>query len=136
MKAFSDEEMQKMLEQGTLLKDHEFPVNQKEELEAYNFLFKELKKEPDGGLPYDFSVKVVSKVAQKVSFKSDIKTYLLALVVLILSVTGLNYLSSYFDYSLSVQFNHLIMPYKWIIIFAAVMFFTIQYLDQKLVKKI
>lgn len=132
MKAFSDEELQKMLEQNEFIAKGELSPEQQKEVDAYNFLFRELEKEPSGGLSYGFSAKVVSKIEVKKSFISDIKVYVFAAILLVLSIAGTYYLSSYLGHPLTV---HIVWPYKWILIFVSITLVLVQYLDQKMIKR-
>lgn len=136
MKAFSDEEIQKMLEQQEFIAKEELSPDQQKEIDAYTFLFQELKKEPLGSLYYGFSAKVVSKIEVKKSFISDIKVYVFAAILFVLSITGTYYLSLYIGHPFNIQLTHTIWPYKWIIIFISITLVLVQYIDQKLIKNL
>jgi hypothetical protein len=136
MKELTDEDIQKLLDQGGSRDGAGLSAHEREELKLYDFLFQELKKEPEGSLPYDFNTKVLSALEAKTSIKTDLRTYLVAISLLLLSLTGVYYLSSYLGHPLNWQLRHLVLPYKWILIFALILLFAVQYLDQKMVKRI
>jgi hypothetical protein len=136
MKKLSDEDIQKLLDQGGPWNGAGHSAHEREEIKSYEFLFQELKKEPEGSLPYDFNTKVLSALEAKTSIKTDLRIYLVAILLLLLSLTGIYYLTSYLGHPLNWQVTHLVLPYKWILIFASILLFVVQYLDQKMVKRI
>lgn len=136
MKELRDKDIQKLLEQGGSWEDAGLSAHEQDEIKLYDFLFQELKKEPEGSLPYDFNAKVLSALRAKTSIKTDLKIYLIAIVLLLSSLTGIYYLSSYSGHPLNGQVTRAILPYKWVLVFASILLFTVQYLDQKMVKKI
>ena len=135
MKVLSDEEIQQMLEHKKYTIKEALSPDQQKEIDAYNFLFRELKKEPVGGLSYSFSAKVVAKIEAKKSLRSDVKVYVFAAIFLILSITGTYFLSKYVEHPFNSRFINMILPYKWILIFVSVILVLIQYLDQILIKR-
>lgn len=136
MKVWRDEEIQKMLEQGTTGNDANLSADQNEDLEAYKILFKELKREPTGDLPYNFSKNVISQLQNKTNKASNFKLYLLLAILLIVG-SALFYLLllNYNDQIISPIFQ-IVLNYKWPLLFCLISILTIQYLDEKLLKQV
>lgn len=136
MKAWSDEDIQKMLEQGTTENDTNFSTDQKEDLEAYKILFKELKREPAGDLPYNFSKNVALQLQKETNKASNLKLYLLLAILLIVGSALFYLLLSYYNDQIISPIFQIVLSYKWPLLFCLISIFTIQYLDEKLLKQV
>ncbi len=135
MKKLHDDEIQKLLEESLSATDTELSASQKEDFEIYRRLFQALKKGPEGGLPYNFSAKVAKSVQAATSRTSDVKFYILVLLILIPITVGAYTLLSFVNHQVASQLVKAILAYKWALLFALISLFTIQFLDQKLIKE-
>lgn len=135
MKVWSDEEIQKMLEQGESWNDTDLSAAQKEDLEAYKMLFEDLKREPAGNLPYNFSKNVVLQLQNQTNRTSNFKFYLLLVILLVAGSAMFYLLLLYNDDQIIPPIFHAIISYKWPLLFCLSSVFIIQYLDYKLVKE-
>jgi len=130
MKKLTDEDLQRMLEDGS-----DTPVSNKEDLEAYRLLFTELSKEPNINLPHNFASRVAAQVQAKSNRGSVMQFYLL-LGTGIAAITAVIYsLLLFTNYTIVSSFKVAIGPYKWAIGFIILSLLIIQYVDQKLVKE-
>jgi hypothetical protein len=103
-----------------------------EELQQWfdDVLFASLKKEPERGLPYDFSARVMQQVKADVKKRNDLKWDVLALFIFAVIAAGI--------YGFMLTFSPKALPsllaYKWIFLMVPFVFIVIQAIDQKLVK--
>ena len=102
-----------------------------EDAKSYSTLFDLLKTEPEGGLPYDFSAKVVRSVEAQTAKKHELKYNLLAALIFVLVLVIAWYAVAIYNPKLSAG----VSPYKWFLLAAPLVFVAIQYLDQQLVKR-
>ena len=132
-KKWSDEELQRMLEDDAA--GAGAPPASEKDLAAYKLLFDALKKEPAGGLPYDFSAKLTRKISAEKNRRGDITFYAWAAILAVATI-GLAWLTlSFINKDNASQFATMLLKYKWIFIFMVGGFLAVQYLDQKLVKE-
>lgn len=136
MKVWNDENIQKLLEQGEPWDDTDLSTKQKEELEAYKFLFAELKKEPAGSLPRNFSKNVVSQLQNEGNRAANFKFYLLVVTLLIGTLVLFYLLMLYNEGRVIPPIFYAITSYRWALLFCLVGLTLIQYLDYKLVKAV
>lgn len=94
-----------------------------------------LETEPMEGLPYNFASKVRSSVQVEVNRKKDIRFYLMAFGGLILGFASFYGLLSVVNVDAGNAFIDIVFRYKWLLVFASVVFMAILYVDQKLVKE-
>jgi len=125
MKEMNDDELQRWFESKRVQGE---PTT--EDGKAYSSLFEALSKEPERGLPYDFSAKVMQQVKADVKRRNDLKWNILAFAIFALIVAGV--------YGLVLTFDPKTLPsllaYKWIFLMVPAVFIAIQSIDQKLVK--
>jgi len=125
MKEMNDDELQQWFEgkpaQGEPGAD---------DAKAYSALFEALGKEPERGLPYDFSARVMQRVKADVKRRNDLKWNILTFAIFAVILAGI--------YGLVSIVNPKALPsllaYKWIFLMVPVLFIAIQSVDQKLVK--
>jgi nitrate reductase NapE component len=129
MKDWNDEELQRMLEQGKL------PLEEGEDLEAYELLFKALKKGPEVGLSRNFAANVVARVQGKASRRDVVKFYLLALGIIAVASIGVYTIFMRINQHAASWLTNSIASYKWALVFLLVSVFVIQYVDRKVVKR-
>ena len=136
-KKWSDEELQRMLDNGPHANGAEVPPASEQDLAAYKLLFDALKKEPAGGLPYDFSANLLRKIEMEKNPRvADIKFYAWAAILAVAAI-GLAWVTlGLINKENASQFGTMVLKYKWIYIFMVGGFLTVQYLDQKLVKEV
>lgn len=126
MKELNDDELQQWLEGGKTP-----PAGESDDIKAYNALFDLLKAEPEDGLPYDFSAKVIRSVETQTQRKSEFKYNLLAAIIFIVILV-----SAWFSVNIyNPQLSAALLPYKWLLLSAPLIFIIIQYLDQRLIKR-
>ena len=135
MKKLNDDEIQKLLEEGLAKPDEEISATEQEDIKAYQFLFENLRKEPEEGLPYNFAAKVRLRVQEKINRTSDIKLYLYAAVIGIAGFGIAYMLLVFYNQQAASKFYSAISGFKWVFVLALISFLAIQYLDQKLVKE-
>ncbi len=135
MKELHDDDIQKLLEQSSSATNTELSASQKEDFEIYRHLFQALKKGPEAGLPYNFSAKVAKSVQVKTSRTNDFKFYVLVLLILIPLIMGAYLLLFFINHQVAFQLVNTMLTYKWVLLFALISLFTIQFLDQKLIKE-
>lgn len=136
MKVWSDEDIQRLLEQETSVDDTDLSADQKEDLDAYKMLFAELKREPAGSLPYNFSKNVVLQLQNQTKPTSNFKFYILLVILLIVGSAMFYLLLLYNDDQIISPIFQTIISYKWPLLFCLISIFIVQYLDEKLVKHI
>src|ERR1700759_4217283 len=126
MKELNDDELQQWLESPKGI-----PSAASDDVKAYSTLFDLLKAGPEGGLPFDFSAKVTRLVATQQKRKNELKYNLVAAVIFIALLICAWYSIKIYNLALSID----LLPYKWVLLLAPLVFITIQYLDQQLVKR-
>ena len=128
MKEMDDEELQRLLEQKTQLPDNA-PLNK--DADAYRTLFEALSKEPEKGLSYDFSGKVVRHIQAEAKRGADLKFNIIAAALFIVAIAV-----ACFALSVSNPIQEsLLLKFKWVLLLLPVIFVAIQYFDQKLVRE-
>ena len=105
------------------------------ELKAYQTVFDTLNQRPSAGLPYKFSSSVIGEIQRrqvaKNQFKAQLMVPLFVGIGLLLCYLGLYKADPHYGKT----FLQLADSYKWAIIFAVLVFFIIEFLDFKFVKK-
>jgi len=130
MNDWNDEELQRMLEQN------ELPLEKGEDLEAYQLLFKELRKAPEVGLSRNFAANVVARIQGKASRRDVVKFYLLALGIIAVAIIGVYAIFMRINQHASSWLTNSIASYKWALAFLLISVFLIQYVDRKVVKRV
>jgi hypothetical protein len=126
MKSLTDQEIQELLEKG-------MNSNAAEEgFKTYELLFKELKKEPDTGLPYDFSAKVTAQLRLQQDLKPGFKYYLLALIIACVVISGVWMALITLRHTYADEISGMLIKYKWAMIFSLLCFLVIKYFDHQL----
>jgi hypothetical protein len=132
MKKITDEEIQSWLEENGHKSDDTSTIDAK----TYYLLFDLLSTEPVTGLPYDFSAKVKRKVQAETMRNSELRSYLLLLVVVSVIMGFIYSLFLLLKPQLGSEFLIIAAEYKWVFVLGLFSFLTIQYLDQVLIKSI
>ena len=130
----TEEEIQQLLEQGLPLPGGDLPPSSEADINAYRSLFDALKKEPPGGLPYDFSAKLVRRLQAEQGGAADGRFYLWVLFGLLVAVGGVCVYLATQSRETAAQMTGVVFKYKWGLIFALAGFLIVQWLDQRLVK--
>ena len=125
MKEMNDDELQRWFESKRVQGE---PTT--EDGKAYSSLFEALSKEPERGLPYDFSAKVMQQVKADVKRRNDLRWNLLAVAIFAVILAGIYGIISV----VSPKALPSLMVYKWIFLVIPALFIAIQSIDQKLVK--
>jgi hypothetical protein len=132
MKKLTDEEIQKLLEQSLNIPDE---LDGDDDTKAYQLLFDGLREEPEAGLPYNFSKKVVAQVQHARNHRQDVKLYVFMAIGIVFGVAIVAAFIAVFNYKAGVQLVTILDTYKWVVIFMIAGVLGIQYLDQGLLKK-
>jgi hypothetical protein len=130
----TEEEIQQLLEKGLPLPGGDLPPSSEADINAYRSLFDALKKEPPGGLPYDFSAKLVRRLQAEQGGAADGRFYLWVLLGLLAAVAGACVFLAIQSRDSAAQMTGIVFKYKWGLIFALACFLVVQWLDQRLVK--
>ncbi len=125
MKEMNDDELQRWFESKRLQDE---PMT--EGAKAYSTLFEALAVEPERGLPYDFSARVMQQVKADVKRRNDLRWNLLAVAIFAVILAGIYGIISV----VSPKALPSLMVYKWIFLVIPALFIAIQSIDQKLVK--
>lgn len=112
------------------------PLYDKADVDAYLTLFEALKERPAAELPQDFSEIVVANLRARTDRIGDFKwNFIVALIVVFfIAITYL--VISYANGEYANKLLVLLYKMKWGIVLVATCFFTIQYLDNRLLKNI
>lgn len=132
MKKLTDDELQKLLEESIHLPDE---LDGDDDAKAYQFLFDGLKEEPEAGLPYNFSKKVVAQVQHARNRRQDVKLYVFMTIGIVFGIAVVAAFIAAFNYKAGVQLVNILDTYKWVVVFMITGVLGIQYLDQGLLKK-
>jgi hypothetical protein len=127
MKEMNDDELQQWLERKPQLPDNASPDKDEK---AYRALFEALDKEPEKGLPYDFSAKVVRHIQAETKRSNDLKFTLIAAALFIVAIAAACFVLSV---SNPTQESSL-LKFKWVLLLLPIVFIAIQYFDQRLIK--
>jgi len=130
MKKMNDEEIQKWLEK-TRQQNPELPPG---DAKSYDYLFSLLETEPDSGLPYDFAAKVTRKVQAEQKRNSELRSYLISMVVVAVIVACIYGLLLLVKNQQSKGIIAAVLEFKWVWILSIFSLLTIQYLDTALIK--
>ena len=133
-KRLTEEEIQHLLEQGLPLPGEDLPPSSEADINTYRSLFDALKKEPPGGLPYDFSANLVRRLRAEQGGAADGRFYLWIILGGLVAVVGACVFLAIQSRDTAAQMTGIIFKYKWGLIFALASFGVVQWLDQRLVK--
>jgi ABC-type maltose transport system permease subunit len=128
MNEMNDEELQQWLEGKPQLPGD---ASLGKDAKAYHTLFEALGREPEKGLPYDFSAKVVRSVQAETKRSNDLKFNIIAAVLSIVAIAIACFALSI----LNPTQESTLLKFKWVLLLLPVAFIAIQYFDQKLVKE-
>ena len=126
MEKMSEQELQELLAKGLQ------PANETSGAKAYQALFSELKKEPENGLPYNFSAKVTAQIRLQQDLKLGFKPYLITLIVTVAAIFAALILAPLFPQQFSPAFLSAMTAYKWPVLFVITGFILVKYFDQQL----
>jgi len=127
MKEMNDEELQQWLEKKPQLSaDDALSTDAK----AYRTLFETLGEEPASGLPYDFAAKVTRHIKAGEKRSNELKYNLVAIFIFLAVISAVWGLLTIF----TPDQAPVLLKYKWTLLLFPVVFITIQYFDQKLIK--
>jgi len=133
MKKLNDEDIQKLIAGGVTARQAEsLSEEDKSDLEVYQLLFNELKKEPEQGPSYYFSKKVRMALQAQIKPRSSNKFYISLGLIFTLSIAAAIAILVLIDKNYQTEFVAMVISWKWIILFCIVWFFAIQYADQKM----
>lgn len=133
MRKLNDDDIQKLIAGGVTAKQSEsLSEEDKIDLEVYQLLFNELKKEPEQGPSYYFSKKVRMALQAQIKPRSSHKFYIsLGLIFTLSSAAAIGVLVL-IDQNYQTEFVAMLISWKWIILFGIAGFFAIQFADQKM----
>jgi hypothetical protein len=128
MKEMNDDELQQWLGGKPKLPDN---ASLDKNANAYRRLFETLDKEPEEGLPYDFSAKVARHIQAQTKRNNDLKFTLIAAALFVAAIAAACFVLSV---SNPTQ-ESLLLKFKWVLLLLPIVFITIQYFDQKLIRE-
>jgi len=133
MKKLNDNDIQKLVAEGVTAQQIEsLAVENKTDLEIYQLLFNVLETEPEEGPSYYFSKKVSMALAAQIKPRSSNKFYISLGLIFTFSIAAAFGILVLIDKNYQTEFVAMIISWKWMILFGFTGFFTIQYLDQKM----
>jgi len=135
MKELNEEEIQRLLEEELSFSAASISDEEEKNLEQYRFLFEKLKEEPKEGLPFGFAASVKKRLQKQLNRKRDVRFYLAAFVLLSFSFALFYTLLQTINGNAADQFIAVVLKFKWAIVLGILVFLSILYLDQKLVKE-
>lgn len=135
MKELDEEEIQRLLEEELSFSAASISDEEEKNLEQYRFLFEKLKEEPKEGLPFGFAASVKKRLQKQLNRKKDARFYLAAFVLLSFSFALFYTLLQTINGNAADQFIAVVLKFKWAIVLGILVFLSILYLDQKLVKE-
>lgn len=135
MKELNEEEIQRLLEEELSFSAASISDEEEKNLEQYRFLFEKLKEEPKEGLPFGFAASVKKRLQKQLNRKKDVRFYLAAFVLLSFSFALFYTLLQTINGNAADQFIAVVLKFKWAIVLGILVFLSILYLDQKLVKE-
>ena len=128
MKEMNDDELQQWFEHKPQLPEND---SLDKDAKTYRTLFEALDKEPEKGLPYDFSAKVVRHIQAETKRSNDLKFTLIACALFIVAIAVACFALSV---SNPAQESSL-LKFKWVLLLLPIVFIAIQYFDQKLIRE-
>lgn len=135
MKELNEEEIQRLLEEELSFSAASISDEEEKNLEQYRFLFEKLKEEPKEGLPFGFAASAKKRLQKQLNRKRDVRFYLAAFVLLSFSFALFYTLLQTINGNAADQFIAVVLKFKWAIVLGILVFLSILYLDQKLVKE-
>jgi len=128
MKEMNDDELQQWLDSKPQL-----PADGRsgKDEKAYRTLFEALGSEPEKGLPYDFSAKVTRHIQTEARRSNDLKFNIIAALLFVAAVAIVCFALSVWNPKQAPE----LLKYKWALLLFPVVFVTIQYFDQKLIRE-
>jgi len=127
MKEMSDEELQHLAEQGGA-KNENLSFVEKEELMAYQSLFKSLNAEPAEGLPFNFAANVRRAVQQQAAMKGDLKFQFILLFIFASIIAAAFGLLQFISPAATEQLTSISPTLKWSAGLAVLMFWCVNLL--------
>ena len=134
MKKLTDEEIQRLVEEGMKKPSVQISADNDEDQKLYTFLFEELGRKPAVGLSPHFSGKVVEKIQARKEFKRTLSYYGFIIGFILSCLVSMGATIAYMDADVGRNIMTQLIEYKWTILFGIGIFFIIQFLDQILVK--
>jgi len=135
MKKLTDEQIQAMLEIELRTPTDTLFAPEKEQVQAYQSLFKKLNSEPKHGLPFNFASKVTGELKIKLKRRSDIRFNLLALLGMFVGLSMVYGLLTIVDSSAGNQFLISMLKFKWLLILGTVVLLGTLIFEQNVVEK-
>lgn len=134
MNEFDDQEIQRWAEKG-MPPGTKLSSKEQEDLLIYEFLFKELAKEPTIELSDKFSAKVISRISKKKYRTPELTDFLLIMFFAIVGALGALTIIMVLNNDTISSLAVALARNKWALLFGFVCFMTIQYLDKKHLNK-
>lgn len=135
MEELNDDELQDLLDHGSMSGNNKLSEKESSDLLSYQDLFKALKTEPLPGLPFSFASNVKQKLQERLNRKSDIRFNVMAVTIFILSlVLGYGLLQLISQTTADLVLN-IVFKFKWILFWVVCLFFCLLAIDQRLIKR-
>lgn len=84
----SDEKIQALLEKGTGISDEEGLLSLSDDFKAYELVFKALKEEDPGPIPFNFASSVAREIRRQKSARADRLLYIAAICLVIFGMAS------------------------------------------------
>lgn len=128
MKEMKDDELQQWLDgKPQLPADDQLSKDEK----AYRALIEALDTDTEKGLPYDFSAKVTRHIQTEAKRSSELKFNIIAALLFVAAVAIVCFALSAWNPKQAPE----LLKFKWVLLLFPVVFVTIQYFDQKLIRE-
>jgi len=135
MKHMSDEELQRLIEEGMGSRKNDVSDKANPDFQAYGHLFNALETDPDFALSADFADKIVQNISWRQSIRVFLNQFLLV-AACVLGGIGIGLGAIYYvNTDLGAQFQHMMNEAKWILFFGAVLLIIIQFVDKVFIRR-
>jgi len=134
MEEMNDEQIQAMLDSGLNL-PRDISASGKKQFDSYQALFKNLKTEPERGLPFDFSSKVSTRLKIKLKRRADLMFNLLAALGIIFGLFAAYVMLTLIDATNANQLLLAAIKFKWVLIMASVLLLGTLVFDQRVAEE-
>ncbi len=131
MKNRRDEEIQKLFADGQADASRKTDPD----IQAYQYVFEALEKEPDFNLSPDFADKLVQKISWRQTVTVFVRQFLLIAACVVGGIgIGIGVVF-YLNTALGTEFLKMVNEAKWIIVFASALLIIIEFLDKTFVRR-
>ncbi len=135
MKHMSDEELQRLIEEGMGSRKNDASDKANPDFQAYEHIFNALETDPDFALSADFADKIVQKISWRQSIRVFVNQFLLVAACVVggigISIGAIYYVNT----DLGTQFLQMMNEAKWILFFGFALLIIIQFIDKIFIRR-